>query len=79
MIWCPVAEARRQPFLLALIEDLVKVVPADTYGYTAATSGSGDALLPYAEAPMAGTVALTANAAGDGFAIAIILEEWRSE
>lgn len=79
MVWCPVAEARRQPFMLAVIESIVKDVPADTYGYTAATNGSGDALLPYAEAPMAGTVALTANAAGDGFAIAIILEEWRSE
>ena len=79
LIWCPVAEARRQPFMLALLEDLVKDVPADTYGYTAATDGSGDALFPYAEAPMAGTVALTANAAGDGFAIAIVLEEWRSD
>jgi hypothetical protein len=79
MIWCPVAEARRQPFMLAVFDGLVKEVPADTYGYTAATDGSGDALLPYAEAPMAGTVALTANAAGDGFAIAIVLEEWRSE
>ena len=79
MIWCPVAEARRQPFMLAVFDGLVRNVPADTYGYTAATDGSGDALFPYAEAPMAGTVALTANAAGDGFAIAIVLEEWRSE
>jgi hypothetical protein len=79
MIWCPVAEARRQPFLLAVFDGLVKDVPADTYGYTTATDGSGDALFPYAEAPMAGTVALTANVAGDGFAIAIVLEEWRSE
>jgi hypothetical protein len=79
MIWCPVAEARRQPFMLAVFDGLVKDVPADTYGYTAATDGSGDALFPYAEAPMAGTVALTANVAGDGFAIAIVLEEWRSE
>ena len=79
LIWCPVAEARRQPFMLAVIGDLVKDVPADTYGYTVSTDGSGDALFPYAEAPMAGTVALTANAAGDGFAIAIVLEEWRSD
>ena len=79
LVWCPVAEARRQPLMLALLEDLVKDVPADTYGYTASTDGSGDALFPYAEAPMAGTVALTASAAGDGFAIAIVLEEWRSD
>jgi hypothetical protein len=79
MIWCPVPEERRQPFMLAVLEGLVKDVPADTYGYAAGTDGSGDALFPYAEAPLAGTVALTADAAGDGFAIAIVLEEWRSD
>ncbi len=79
MIWCPVPEDQRQPFLLAVLRQLVKDVPADTYGYAAGTNGAGDALFPYAEAPLAGTVALTADAAGDGFAIAIVLEEWRSE
>ena len=79
MIWCPVPEERRQPFLLAVLERLVRDVPADTYGYAAGNDGAGDALFPYAEAPLAGTVALTADAAGDGFAIAIILEEWRSD
>ncbi len=79
MIWCPVAEERRQPFMLGVLEGLVKDVPADTYGYAAGTDGSGDALFPYAEAPLAGTVALTADAAGDGFAIAIVLQEWRSD
>lgn len=79
MIWCPVAEERRQPFMLGVLEGLVKDVPADTYGYTAGTDGSGDALFPYAEAPLAGTVALTADAAGNGFAIAIVLQEWRSD
>jgi hypothetical protein len=79
MIWCPVPEDRRQPFLLAVLRQLVLDVPADTYGYAAGTDGAGDALFPYAEAPLAGTVALTADAAGDGFAIAIVLEEWRSE
>jgi hypothetical protein len=79
MIWCPVPEDRRQPFLLAVLEGLVKDVPADTYGYAAGIDGSGDALFPYAEVPLAGTVALTADAAGDGFAIAIVLEEWRSD
>ena len=79
MIWCPVPEERRQPLMLAVIEGLVKDVPADTYGYAAGADGAGDALFPYAEAPLAGTVALTADAAGDGFAIAIILEEWRSK
>ena len=79
MIWCPVPEDQRQPFLLAVLRQLVKDVPADTYGYAAGINGAGDALFPYAEAPLAGTVALTADAAGDGFAIAIVLEEWRSE
>jgi hypothetical protein len=79
MIWCPVPEDQRQPFLLSVLRQLVKDVPADTYGYAAGTTGAGDALFPYAEAPLAGTVALTADAAGDGFAIAIVLEEWRSE
>jgi hypothetical protein len=79
MIWCPVAEERRQPFMLAVLEGLVRDIPADTYGYSAGTDGAGDALFPYAEAPLAGTVALTAGPAGDGFAIAIVLEEWRSE
>lgn len=79
MIWCAVAEERRQPFMLAVLEGLVKDIPADTYGYSAGSDGAGDALFPYAEAPLAGTVALTADAAGDGFAIAIVLEEWRSE
>ncbi len=79
MIWCPVPEDQRQPFLLSVLRQLVKDVPADTYGYAAGANGAGDALFPYAEAPLAGTVALTADAAGDGFAIAIVLEEWRSE
>lgn len=79
MIWCPIPEERRQPFLLEVLRRLVKDVPADTYGYAAGTNGAGDALFPYAEAPLAGTVALTADAAGDGFAIAIVLEEWRSD
>jgi hypothetical protein len=65
--------------MLAVLEGLVKDVPADTYGYAAGTDGAGDALFPYAEAPLAGTVALTADAAGDGFAIAIVLEEWRAD
>ncbi len=76
--YCPIPADRRQSLLLALIMQLVGEVPADTYGYSANLDGSGDALFPYAEHPLAGTVALTADAAGRGFSIAIVVEEWRS-
>ena len=76
LIWCPVKTARRQSFLLALFDGLVARVPADTYGYSTGDAGAGDALFPYAEAPFAGTVAVTADAAGSGFSIAIVLQEW---
>jgi hypothetical protein len=79
MAWCPVPEARRQAFLLDVLEGLVDVIPADTFGYSAARTGAGDALFPYAERPLAGTVAVTAGSAGDGYAIAIVVEEWRSD
>ena len=77
-IYCPLQARRRQSFLLALILQLVGEVPAETYGYSADLDGSGDALFPYAEYPLAGTVALTADSAGPGFSIVIVLEEWRS-
>jgi hypothetical protein len=77
-IYCPLKAKSRQSFLLALIMQLVGEVPAETYGYSANLDGSGDALLPYAEYPLAGTVALTADSAGPGFSISIVLEEWRS-
>ena len=70
---------RRQALLLDVFEALVKVVPADTYGYNAGEDGGGDALFPYAQPPLSGTVAVTADAAGKGFAIAIVLEEWRAD
>ncbi len=76
LIWCPVTAARRQTFLLALFNELVARVPAQTYGYSTGDAGAGDALFPYAEAPFAGTVAVTADAAGSGFSIAIVLQEW---
>ncbi len=79
LVYCPLAEARRQPFMLELFEGLVKEVPADTFGYNAGGTGPGDALFPYSELPFAGTVAVTADAAGDGFAVAIVLEEWVTE
>lgn len=79
MVYCPVPEEQRQAFLVALFKGLVRAVPADTFGYAAAGVGAGDALFPYSEAPLAGTVAVTADAAGDGFAIAIVLQEWRTE
>lgn len=77
LAWCPVPGERRQAFLLDVLRHLTDVVPADTFGYSAAGTGDGDALFPYAERPLAGTVSLTAGAAGDGYAIAVIVEEWR--
>jgi hypothetical protein len=76
LIWCPVSANRRQTFLLALFDGLVARVPAETYGYSTADAGAGDALFPYAEAPFAGTVAVTADAAGSGLSIAVVLQEW---
>lgn len=77
-IYCPLKSRQRQSFLLSLIQRLVGRIPAETYGYSANLDGSGDALFPYAEHPLAGTVALTADSAGPGFSIVIVLEEWRS-
>jgi hypothetical protein len=77
LAWCPLPGERRQAFLLHLLERLTDVVPADTFGYSAGGTGDGDALFPYAERPLAGTVSLTAGEAGDGYAIAVIVEEWR--
>jgi hypothetical protein len=79
LIWCPVSANRRQKFMLALFDGLVARVPAETYGYSTANAGAGDALFPYAEAPFAGTVAVTADAAGAGFSIAIVLQEWLAQ
>lgn len=79
LLYCPVPGERRQAFLLDVFERFVRAVPAETFGYSAAGTGTGDALFPYAEQPLAGTVAVTATAAGDGFAIAVVLEEWRTE
>jgi hypothetical protein len=79
LIWCPIPESRRQAFLVDLFETFIRVIPADTFGYGAADAGPGDALFPYAQPPLTGTVAVTADAAGKGFAIAVVLEEWRSD
>jgi hypothetical protein len=74
--WCPLAEADRQAYLVDVFTALARTVPADTYGYSADGDGGGDALLPYAEPPLAGTIAVAADAAGRGLAIAIVAEEW---
>ena len=71
--------AARQAFLVGVFEALRLRVPADTYGYSATGAGGGDALFPYAESPLSGTVAVTADPAGEGFAIAFVLEEWRQD
>jgi hypothetical protein len=75
--WCPVAAAKRQAFLLRVFNELEAQVPADTFGYSASDAGGGDALFPYAQPPLAGTVAVTADEAGTGYTVAIVIEEWR--
>jgi hypothetical protein len=74
--WCPLAEADRQGFLVDVFTTLARIVPAQTYGYSADGDGGGDALLPYAEPPLAGTLAVAADSAGRGLAVAIVAEEW---
>ena len=54
---------------------LVRDVPSETDGFSTADAGSGDALFPYGELPFAGTVTLSADAAGPGYEIVIVLEE----
>jgi hypothetical protein len=75
MTYCPLEVGGRQAFLLDVIDGLVRRVPSETHGYATAVRGSGDALFPYAERPFVGTVTLTADAAGPGFEIVIVLEE----
>lgn len=79
LAWCPIPEERRQTFLVEVLRAFVGQIPADTFGFSTTDTGPGDALYPYAEPPFAGTVAVTADAAGTGFAIAIVLQEWRSD
>lgn len=75
MWWCPVGEGERQAFILSVIDSLVQAVPVDAYAFSTADRGSGEALLPYAESPYAGTVTLAAHPAGEGIGIAVVLEE----
>ncbi len=79
MAWCPIEAEARQAFMLGVFDRLVDAVPADTFGFSATLAGAADALLPYREAPLAGTVAVTAGAAGRGLAIAVVASEWRTD
>jgi len=74
--WCPLAAADRQTYLVEVFARLPPAVPAETYGFSAGLDGGGDALLPYAEPPFAGTVSIAADEAGRGLAIAVVAEEW---
>jgi hypothetical protein len=75
MTWCPIPDGERQSFVLGVIDAIVGRAPESTYGFSTAATGSATALLPYAEGPYAGTVTLSADAAGTGLAIAVVLEE----
>ena len=61
-----------------LFQALRPVIPAETYAYGTTLDGAGNALFPYADRPMAGTVAVHADAAGKGLAIVVVVEEWRT-
>ena len=75
MTFCPLATERRQSFLLAVIDRLIRQVPSETQGYSTGVEGAGSALFPYAESPFVGEVSVSADSAGAGFEIAITLEE----
>jgi hypothetical protein len=79
LLYCRIPEEQRQSFLVDLFAALEGVIPADTYGYRSTLRGAGSALYPYAERPMAGTVAVHADAAGEGLAVVIVVEEWRTD
>lgn len=79
MVWCPIAPDARQAFLLDVFDGLVAAAPADTFGFSATLAGTGDALLPYGEAPFAGTVTVSAGGAGRGLAVALVVAEWRTD
>lgn len=79
MLYCRIDAPDRQAFLIDLFAALQDRVPADTYGYQTTTAGAGDALFPYADQPMAGTVAVHADAAGKGLAVAVVVQEWRPD
>ena len=75
MTFCPLRAERRQAFLLAVIDGLVRQVPSETLGYFTGIAGPGEALFPYAESPFVGEVTLSADSAGPGLEIVITLEE----
>ncbi len=79
LVYCTVPPPDRQSFLIRLFKVLKTTIPAETFAYGTTLQGAGDALFPYAERPMAGTLALHADAAGKGLAIVVILEEWRTD
>jgi hypothetical protein len=78
LVYCQIPAADRQAFLVDLFQAMRPVVPADTYAYGTTLDGAGNALFPYADRPMAGTVAVHADAAGRGLAIVVVIEEWRT-
>jgi hypothetical protein len=79
LVYCRIPETARRTFLVDLFQSIADVTPADTYGYRSTRAGEGNALYPYAEPPMAGTVSVHADAAGKGLALVIVIQEWRSD
>jgi hypothetical protein len=78
LIDCPIAAAERQGFLVRLFRALATRVPAETFSYGTTLDGSGSALFPYAEQPMAGTVAVHAGGVGRRLAVVVTIEEWQT-
>jgi hypothetical protein len=77
LVDCTLPAADRQAFLVRLFNALVPRIPADTFSYGTAIDGSGTALYPFAERPLAGTVSVHAGSAGDRLAIVLLVEEWQ--
>jgi hypothetical protein len=78
LVYCRIPVDERQAFLVDVFQALRPEIPAETYAYGTTGDGAGNALYPYADRPMAGTVAVHADAAGEGLAIVVIVEEWRT-
>ncbi len=78
LVYCRIPAGDRQAFLVDLFQALRPAIPAETYAYGTTLDGAGNALFPYADRPMAGTVAVHADAAGKGLAIVVVVEEWRT-
>jgi hypothetical protein len=76
--FCPLKAPLRGTFVTDLIDAIGREVPGTGHRVSFSDVGSTLARFPYTDSGFVGTVTLTADGAGSGFEIAIILEERRS-